>query len=699
MRAFAPKQKQPQKTVSSSPARPNTATSTPHHGASPNILLQLAMGTQATQRMKQTNVDDLEVHGSIHDPTRFAHDFSRIPLHSTATVNLQAKLMVNTPGDIYEQEADRVSEQVMSMSDPQLQPASACGGTCTECQAAPLGRDRELLQAKRVGSVDLGHTAIPPATRAALKSTGQPLDVATRAFMEPRFGHDFSQVRVHTDREAEESSRFVSAVAYTVGHNIVFGHGQYAPHTDGGRRLLAHELSHVVQQSTSGSGTSVAGLVLQRQVVDPRALTTETITTPRHIHVSEWLDVPMAGGGNSHTAMYWVNFEVDDKGVLRASVQTVSPDRAYRSGLLRFGDRFRAALQHFSDNGVQVNAFEGDWSYMTKDEISENLRVFREGMAAGKTREEAARETPSGKVATRSGFELTSVENVPESQEHLAEEGVRRWRVKAVFRRAPAVPKPGPTGGGLGVKPGGSVAVNISKGGTTTELQNEPTIRPGRGRLTAAEEAEEGGGEFEGGGGLIGVGAVVVEVIGPMLQALAWALIPALSNKLWEQDKKKLEAEVLQRLNQPDTLRRTADYQIDQPGLALYGNVTVEITTEDALQTVGTTESGFPIMNAVSYYSSSRLIDVRTSDREVKHSTETRSHRNLPGQSTTMHIVTQTYSFVLPQLENKFIRARLKERIAELDREMSKSASQLDNFSLELMRDELRMRLRLHQYD
>src|SRR5512132_3212440 len=93
-----------------------------------------------------------------------------------------------------------------------------------------------------------------------------------------------------------------------------------------------------------------------------------------------------AGGGSSHTGLYWVDFEVDAAGVMRASVRTVSPDRAFRSGQLRFGDRFRAALQHFSDSGVEVTAFEGDWSYMTKDEISENLRVFREGIAEGNTR-------------------------------------------------------------------------------------------------------------------------------------------------------------------------------------------------------------------------------------------------------------------------------------------------------------------------
>jgi hypothetical protein len=81
-----------------------------------------------------------------------------------------------------------------------------------------------------------------------LRSPGQPLDAATRVFMEPRFGHNFSRVRVHTDARAAESARAVGAAAYTVGYDIVFGEGQFEPGTRNGRQLLAHELTHVVQQ-------------------------------------------------------------------------------------------------------------------------------------------------------------------------------------------------------------------------------------------------------------------------------------------------------------------------------------------------------------------------------------------------------------------------------------------------------------------
>jgi hypothetical protein len=82
----------------------------------------------------------------------------------------------------------------------------------------------------------------------ALGSTSQPLDASTRDFMESRFGHDFSHVRVHTDEKAVESARALKALAYTVGHDVVFGKGQYSPHASEGRRLVAHELTHVLQQ-------------------------------------------------------------------------------------------------------------------------------------------------------------------------------------------------------------------------------------------------------------------------------------------------------------------------------------------------------------------------------------------------------------------------------------------------------------------
>jgi len=93
---------------------------------------------------------------------------------------------------------------------------------------------------------------LPPIVHEVLRSPGQPLDASTRVLMEPRFEHDFSRVRVHTDARAAESARAVNALAYTLGQNAVFGAGQFAPGTTAGKQLLAHELTHVVQQAGGG---------------------------------------------------------------------------------------------------------------------------------------------------------------------------------------------------------------------------------------------------------------------------------------------------------------------------------------------------------------------------------------------------------------------------------------------------------------
>ena len=93
---------------------------------------------------------------------------------------------------------------------------------------------------------------VPPIVDDVLQSPGEPLNATTRAFMEPRFGSDFSHVRVHTDERAATSARAVDALAYTVGSHLVFEHGQYAPESTAGRQLLSHELTHSIQQSSVG---------------------------------------------------------------------------------------------------------------------------------------------------------------------------------------------------------------------------------------------------------------------------------------------------------------------------------------------------------------------------------------------------------------------------------------------------------------
>ena len=247
MKTFAQKQNQLQKQRSSSFSRSNTLGT--NHPASPLLYLQQAVGNQAVLRLLQTHAENLKAGLPSTASPRFGHYFSRIPNHPPAAKALQTKLAINQPGDIYEEEADRVSEQVINMSAPQLQRTCVRGGECPKCQTEQPGQQHERLQTKHIVSSDFGQTEVPPIVHEVLRSAGQPLDPASRLFMEPRFGHDFSKLRVHSDAKAAESAQAIAAAAYTIGNDIVFGEGEFNPQHNEGRRLIAHELTHVVQQS------------------------------------------------------------------------------------------------------------------------------------------------------------------------------------------------------------------------------------------------------------------------------------------------------------------------------------------------------------------------------------------------------------------------------------------------------------------
>lgn len=153
----------------------------------------------------------------------------------------EREVEVSRPGDVLEQEAERVAERALSSSPEELR----------EEELASPGRRPPALAT--TASEGLGAELGP----------GRPLDPESRAFLEPRFGQDLGHVRVHTGPQAEESAEAVRAKAFTVGWDVVFGAGEYAPGTTDGSRLLAHEMAHVVQQSAAGSPP-----VLQRSPFD-----------------------------------------------------------------------------------------------------------------------------------------------------------------------------------------------------------------------------------------------------------------------------------------------------------------------------------------------------------------------------------------------------------------------------------------------
>jgi hypothetical protein len=208
-------------------------------------------------------------------------------------VGIQAKLKVGQPGDIYEQEADRIAEQVMRMPEPQMHPPSEEEEKKEEdeeeeelLQTKPLAEQitllvqrqeeneeeeekEETLQAKGTS----GHIfEVNPDLESrihAQKGGGQPLPTATRAFFEPRFGQDFSPVRVHTGAEATSAAHELNAQAFTIGQDIYFGVDTYSPDTFEGRKLLAHELNHVLQQK--GLSVRLQRSPLDRETLERRA--------------------------------------------------------------------------------------------------------------------------------------------------------------------------------------------------------------------------------------------------------------------------------------------------------------------------------------------------------------------------------------------------------------------------------------------
>jgi hypothetical protein len=194
VRTFA--QKQPQKQVASGFARSNTAIPGLNH-TTPLQHLQRTIDGQAIQRLPQTNAEEIDLNSTGTAASCYAHDFSGIPVHAQRQTGAEKLIQRRTTGDTHVETA-------------------------------------------------------PPNAHEVLRSSGHPLDTATRAFMEPRFGHDFSRVRVHLDSQAAASARDVGALAYTVGCDIVFAQGQFSPRNAAGQQLLAHELAHTVQQSAGG---------------------------------------------------------------------------------------------------------------------------------------------------------------------------------------------------------------------------------------------------------------------------------------------------------------------------------------------------------------------------------------------------------------------------------------------------------------
>jgi hypothetical protein len=178
---------------------------------------------------------------------RSGHDFNQIAIHSRVPREIQPKLkdtkLTPPAATAYEQEADRVATEVTRVPQPK-------GGSSDQAEGNNQTIESPVQRKIAVGESLAIRQGLDPQTQS--HRSDQPLSSQERAFFEPRVGHDFSRVRIHADARSAEMADALNAEAFTVGHNIYFGPGKLLPGTRESDRLLAHELTHVVQQSHTG---------------------------------------------------------------------------------------------------------------------------------------------------------------------------------------------------------------------------------------------------------------------------------------------------------------------------------------------------------------------------------------------------------------------------------------------------------------
>jgi len=345
------------------------------------LHLQRKNQNQAVKQMLQTGAEESEA--ELTSPSLPGVDFNRIPIFAPGVGTIQKKLTINKSGDSYELEADSLAERVMRMSGPQLHRACHCGGGCPKCRSERPGPEHKSAQTSRVHGSNMGQITAPSIVHEVLRAPGQPLNPATRAYMEPRFGYDFSRVRVHLDAAAARSARDLNANAYTVGRNIVFGAGRFAPETNEGRHLIAHELTHVVQQSAADRMLLGQGNSERRTINNPAMLNVvqrdegaEYGKTEGEVvdEVIDALKQPTYAGVNVDPA-----FEILNAPPLPFLVRVMAElyDQGYFSGLLGYLATGTKA-NHKLIVAIRLTQCQKDTSYLFKLDILEAERYLKD---------------------------------------------------------------------------------------------------------------------------------------------------------------------------------------------------------------------------------------------------------------------------------------------------------------------------------
>lgn len=257
---------------------------------------------------------------------------------NAAPVIVQAKLTVGAADDPYEKEADNVADKVMRMPDQNFVQLKCAH--CEEEEKKQVQRKElsdtitPLIQTKGEGNVTVSDAVSNELGAAG--SSGYPIENSTRSFMQSRFGADFSTVRIHTGSKAIQMSRDLRAKAFTTGNNVYFNEGQYQPGSDSGKRLLAHELTHVIQQGAASSPSLGLRRKVQRQMIQ---------RAPVDTFYGKFIDSNYKANKTKDGVTIQIDFQPDDvlvdattigmvqsvKSVLKGSASHIHPTNAERA--------------------------------------------------------------------------------------------------------------------------------------------------------------------------------------------------------------------------------------------------------------------------------------------------------------------------------------------------------------------------------
>jgi hypothetical protein len=690
-------------------------------------------------------------------PTGTGWDFSRTPLYSPSAPAkrlpgpIQRKLKVGAIDDPLEHEADRVAGQVMGMPASDAVTISSRPQVSRQCDKC---EEEDKLQKKETRPQAVA-CEVPTSVHETLRSAGQPLDMESQAFFEPRFGRDLRQVRIHADPRAAESAHSVYARAYTAGHHVVFGRDQYIPHTADGRHLLAHELTHVVQQEQGspeqygskqlpiidlsqrgdveeieapGAENRVAkGQKAAISALPPRntiTLMREPEPTPSALNAPSRL---------SEEALKLRSTEIYEQAVGANLKQKGTP--VTKSLLGQFRKQLTVGVLQGVKEGKIVTlvnghnpAFEAFVKASLKpgEEYIESISAIPENVRTGKPRKTGLIDVHSEQVlaaeakvrgitdaqvgTSNNACGVLCQSNLQENYPEVLHVNPAKAKPPVKTSVSPAKPPSpaeavSPTEASASEPMGGTVADTEAQAAkselsaTTHEHGDLPTPSSGGigGEPAVIEEQERSP--------RLGPTRITVPVsshlTGMALQAITiWALYNLQQENAQKMatEKKLIDGQIERFINNKTNI--IADRWINFE--LVYANFTTFMTVETFTWlprqegSQGVSSMG-PPQDAIRYLGSG-LTDAEISDHGVEDNKSISMAHTITEDgadvSVTMELITNS-SLLL--VDNAIVRARILERISEIDQEMARGPSALDNFSLQMARYDLLLKLQVFQ--